>query len=65
MQCLRCKTEMKHYDFQSKFKIVGSENKPHPFSPTEQHFYNPQSVYICNECGYMEFSIKPCENPDI
>lgn len=66
MQCLRCNAEMKHYDFQSKFTIAGSVNKPNLFSSTtEQHYYNPQSVYICNECGYVEFSMRPCENPDV
>lgn len=65
MKCLRCQSEMKHYDFQSTFEIVGSESEPKPFQPIERHYYNPQSVYICKECGYVEFSINPCENPDI
>lgn len=65
MKCLRCQSEMKHYDFQSTFKIVGAESKPRPFESQKQHIYNPQSVYICKECGYVEFSISPCENPDI
>ena len=65
MQCLRCKTEMKHYSFNADFRIYGAEHKKHPFSPISQIPHNPNSVYICENCGYMEFSTKECEEPDI
>ena len=65
MQCLRCQTEMKHYQFDQNLNIHGSWHKPQPFSAEERKSHNPQSVYVCDNCGYMEFSTKTCENPDI
>lgn len=65
MKCLRCQSEMKHYDFKSRFTIEGAESERKPFQPYIWYSYNPQSVYICKECGYVEFSINPCENPDV
>lgn len=65
MQCLRCKSEMKQYPFKQNMGIYGAWTQPNPFYAEEQKSHNPQSVYICNECGYVEFSIRPCENPDV
>lgn len=65
MKCLRCNTEMKHYPFNQDLRIFGSEHKPHSFAPITQTPHNPNSVYICNTCGYVEFSTKHCEKSDI
>ena len=65
MKCLRCDTEMKHYPFNANFGIYGAWNKPHPFANETQTPHNPHSVYICDNCGYVELSTKECEDPDI
>lgn len=65
MQCLRCKTKMKHYNCTPNLKIVGAWHKPNQFSPEIQLSHNIHSVYICEQCGYSEFNVNPCENPDI
>ena len=65
MKCLRCQTEMKQYPFNQNLKIHGSCYKPSPFAPEEQRSHNPHSVFICDNCGYMEFSTKACETSDI
>lgn len=65
MKCLRCNAEMNHYPCEINFKIFGVKHKPHPFAPQTQTSHNPHSVYICDKCGYIEFSTKDCEKPDI
>lgn len=65
MQCLRCNTTMKHYKFTQNLDIYGASYKPNSFLAYAQKSHNPQSVYICENCGYVEFSMNPCENPDI
>ena len=65
MQCLRCKTTMKHYKLYTNLNIFGALHKPDLFSPDKQTPHSPQSVYICENCGYVEFSMHSCENPDI
>ena len=65
MQCLRCNSKMKHYSFCPNWAIFGAAHQPHPFSNAKQSSHNPHSVYVCDNCGYMEFSTKPCEKPDI
>lgn len=65
MQCLRCKTEMKHYDLNPQINIFGKEHRPNAFSLKNQQPHHIHSVYICDSCGYVEFSTKICENPDI
>lgn len=65
MECLRCKTKMKHYEFNQDFNIYGSWYKAQPFSTERQKQHNPHSVFICENCGYVEFSTKYCKNPDI
>lgn len=65
MKCLRCKTEMKHYPFNQNFKIYGKEHQENLFSPVHQKPHNPRSVYICDNCGYVEFSTNDCEESDI
>ena len=65
MKCLRCETKMKHYAFNQNLEIHGIWHKPNPFLTERQQPHNPQSVYICDNCGYVEFSMNLCENPDI
>ena len=66
MQCLRCNTEMKHYELDVNLNIKGACHKKNLFSSTiDQYYYSPHSVFICHECGYVEFSMKDCEEPDI
>ncbi len=56
---------MKQYPFDQNLKIHGSCYKPNPFAPEEQRSHNPHSVFVCDNCGYMEFSTKACETSDI
>ena len=65
MECLRCKAEMKHYKFNGDFEIYGKEHTPKIGYARRQLLHNPHSVYVCEKCGYMEFSTKDCENEDI
>ena len=65
MNCLRCNKEMKHYVINKDLNIYGSWYKPDSFLTERQKLHNPQSVYVCDSCGYVEFSMNPCENPDI
>lgn len=65
MKCLRCDSEMKQYKLEPPFVICGAEHKPHPFLPKQKTPHNLHSVYICDECGYAEFSTKYCDNPDV
>ena len=58
MQCLRCKTEMKHYELNRIFNIRGAEYQPNSFSTIRQEPHNPHSIYICDNCGYVELSTK-------
>ena len=67
MQCLRCNAEMKHYDLNpnSTPTIYSSWYKPSPFSPEINQEHRIHSVYICENCGYVEFSTTICESSDI
>ena len=65
MQCLRCNTEMKHYDVETNFNIKGAWHQKSHFSTIDRYYYSPHSVYICPECGYVEFSMNDCEESDI
>ena len=65
MKCLRCKAEMKHYPFNLNLGIYGKEHQDNLFSSIYQEPHNPHSVYVCEECGYVEFSTKDCEKSDI
>ena len=65
MKCLRCQNEMKHYQFNQDFNIYGEWYRPNDFSAKQKNPHNPKSVYVCDNCGYVEFSINPCENPDV
>lgn len=65
MECLRCHNEMKHYELKPDFKIYGLEHQPSLFSAKTQLPHHIHSVYICDNCGYVEFSTKLCEKSDI
>ena len=56
---------MKHYQFNQDFNIYGEWYRPNDFSAKQKNPHNPKSVYVCDNCGYVEFSINPCENPDV
>ena len=65
MECLRCKAEMKHYKLNKDFGIYGKVHDPGNGYAKCQSPHNPHSIYVCDECGYMELSSKTCENEDI
>lgn len=56
MKCLRCDTEMKQCKCTRSLGIYEPQKKPFPFSGTDEPPRNPKSVYVCDNCGYMEFS---------
>ncbi len=60
MKCLRCGAEMKQYS--KVIGIYGAEQ--HDMGRYFENPHNINSVYICEECGYAEFSIHECNNPD-
>lgn len=63
MKCIRCDVEMKQYKINSYFGILGKEHRKNGI--VIQTPYDPKSVYICEKCGYMEFSTNECEESDI
>lgn len=65
MKCLRCQTEMKQYSINLNLGIYGKEHQENSFSPVCQKPHNPHSVYVCDDCGYMEFSAKKCDKSDV
>ena len=65
MKCLRCNTEMKHYECKPNFLIYGSEHQQNIVTRKKCEPHNIHSIYICDKCGYAEFSTKYCESPDI
>lgn len=66
MNCLRCNTEMKHYELNPQIDVYGASYKSSPFnSITCNKPHNIHSVYICDNCGYAELSTKYCDEPDI
>lgn len=65
MKCLRCETEMKHYGLNINFKVYGRVYDPGNGYAMREKMHNPQSVFECPKCGYMELSSLYCENPDI
>lgn len=60
MKCLRCDTEMKQYP--KVIEVYGAEEKG--IGTIFQKPHNINSVYICEECGYTEFSTHVCNNTD-
>ena len=65
MKCLRCNTEMNHYKLNKDWQIYGREYNPGNGYAIRQNPHNPQSIYECPECGYLDLSSKYCENEDI
>ena len=60
MKCLRCGAEMKQYP--KVIGVYGAEEKC--IGTFRQNPHNINSVYICEECGYAEFSTHECNNSD-
>ena len=56
---------MKQYKLNRDLGIYGKEYNPGNGYAIRQNPHNPQSIYECPECGYMELSSKRCENEDI
>ena len=54
MDCVKCGTEMVKGTINTRIDIWGKEEICPPFSPTQKS-YSPVYVYVCEECGYMEF----------
>lgn len=65
MKCLRCQTEMEQYNINPPMEVFGKWHKPTLYSAETQKSHNIHSVFICEECGYAEFSTKFCNTPDI
>ena len=54
MDCVKCGTEMVKGIINTRIDIQGKEEICPPFSPKLKS-YSPVYVYVCEECGYMEF----------
>lgn len=54
MNCVKCGNEMVKGTINTRIDIWGEEKIRPPFAPT-QTSYSPMYVYVCEECGYMEF----------
>ena len=54
MNCVKCGTEMVKGTINTRIDIWGEEKIYPPYAPT-QTSYSPMYVYVCEECGYMEF----------
>lgn len=65
MNCLRCNTEMKHYELKPQIEVYGTWHKPNLFLSERSEPHNIHSVYICDKCGYAELSTKYCDKSDI
>ena len=61
MRCLRCDSEMKQCKCIVDLGIYEPTNTSICHSSTEQVSRNPRVVYICENCGYMEFNAKRSE----
>ncbi len=60
MKCLRCQTEMKQCQVVGNLRLRDIEtNTKYETRNTVQSEYNPQSAYVCNNCGCIEFSKNP------
>lgn len=65
MKCLRCQTDMKQYKIDKNFGVYGAEHKEMSIGPICQTSHNPKSIYLCDNCGYMELSRNECISKDI
>lgn len=54
MNCVKCGNEMVKGTINTRIDIWGEEKIHPPYAPT-QTSYSPMYVYVCEECGYMEF----------
>lgn len=62
MKCLRCKAEMKQYIVNKNLGIMGPTQIDPIFRDGRFEIpHNPNSAFICEECGYVEFSMKEYE----
>lgn len=65
MKCLRCQFLMKQYPVNMDFGIWGKWHSPGGNQAEAQLSHNPQSVYICEKCGYVEFNMNECSEYNI
>lgn len=54
MNCIKCGNKMVRGTINTRIDIWGAEEFHPPFA-TSQKSYSPVYVYVCEECGYMEF----------
>ena len=54
MDCVKCGNEMVKGTINTTIDIWGDEQRRPPFAPFQKS-YSPVYVYVCEECGYMEF----------
>lgn len=59
--CLRCGSEMKHYPLHTKVQFIELPKAPNLLSSNTQTLHGIRSVYVCDTCGYVEFSMRECE----
>ena len=62
MQCLRCGSELKHYPLRTRVEYVESHEAPNLLLPNSQTLHVIRSVYVCDKCGWVEFSMRDCES---
>lgn len=65
MECLRCGEKMKHYKLNNIFSVYGKLHKEIGYGTEVQKSHNPNSIFVCDECGYCELSMRKCEESDI
>lgn len=65
MECLRCNADMKQYKLNNVFNVYGRWHREIGYATEIQKPHNPQSIFVCDECGYCELSLKECNEPDI
>lgn len=54
MKCIKCNSEMKKADIETKIIIYGEIIKEPPFADYQKS-YNPVYAFVCEKCGYIEF----------
>lgn len=65
MNCLRCNSKMNHYNLNTHIEVYGAATQRDYFSAEKQEPHNPQSIFICPNCGYVELSMMECPHPDL
>ncbi len=53
---------MKHYPLHTRVEYVESHEAPNLLLPNSQTLHVIRSVYVCDKCGWVEFSMRDCES---